>query len=64
MTSRKRSKLGFETYSKNVPYAKFILSPSGTKKMVTRGFKKEANRRLAARRSGFINYFIRKQRSI
>jgi hypothetical protein len=55
---------GFETYASGVAYAKYILSESGTRKMVARGMKKEANRRLKARQAAHVQHFVRKQRSI
>lgn len=62
--SRDFKRNGFEVLSAQVPYAKFILSESGTRKMVARGMKKEANRRLKARQAAHVQYFVRKQRSI
>lgn len=64
MRSRKFKRLGFEVLSNSVPYAKFILADSGTRKMVARGMKKEARRRLKARQAAHVHYFVRKQRSI
>jgi hypothetical protein len=64
MRSRSFKKDGFETLSSNVRYAKFILADAGTRKMIARGMKKEAIRRLKARQAAHVQYFIRKQRSI
>lgn len=64
MTSRSRGKQSFETLSRTVPYARFILSESGTRKMVARGMKQEATRRLKARQMAHVQHFVRKTRSI
>lgn len=64
MRSRSHSKLGFEVLSAGVPYAQFILSEAGTRKMVGRGMKKEAGKRLKARQKAHVDFFIKKQRSI
>lgn len=64
MTSRSRGQNAFETLSRTVPYAKYILAEAGTRKMVARGLKKEATRRLKARQMAHVQYFVRKQRSI
>jgi hypothetical protein len=64
MRSRGYKKLGFEVLSSQVPYARFILAEGGTRKMVARGLKKEAQRRLKARQAAHVQYFVRKQRSI
>lgn len=53
----------FEVFTR-APYAKYILSDSGTSKMVARGMKAEATKRLKARQAAHVQHFIRKQRSI
>lgn len=63
MIGRKATKLGFEILSKGLPYSKYILSRSGTRLMVARGLKQEAERRLKARQKAHIDFFKRKQRN-
>jgi len=64
MTSRSRGQNSFETLSRTVPYARFILSESGTRKMVARGMKQEAIRRLKARQMAHVQHFVRKTKAI
>lgn len=46
---KKKSHQVYEVVSRGIPYAKYILSESGTRKMVTRPLKKEVVKRGKAR---------------
>jgi hypothetical protein len=67
LRSRKVSRPGaiqaFENGAPGVPYEKYILSPTGTRRMVARGFWTEVTRRWKARNKAFIDHIKERQRS-
>lgn len=63
MYAKGHARLGFEIVSRGVPYARYILHEAGTRKMVARGMKQEAQKRLRARRKAHLDHFKKKQRN-
>lgn len=61
---RVKSRSRYDLVAGDVAYAKYILAIGGTAKMYSRGFKQEVQRRQRSRMAAFVQFYIRKQRSI
>lgn len=56
-------RLSYSLLIQNVDYARYILSEMGTKKMVSRGYKAEIQRRQKARQAAYVQFYQRQSRS-
>ena len=61
---RRRVQGGIQSFivGSNAPYEGFILSPSGTKRMVGRGMFQKVKMNWRARNKAFVDVFVRNQR--